>query len=99
MHTLERRRALRHDMAAGDGLSDERDRLDRRMFGKRSLPALPRRAVDEIDDPLGSPAPSKTSLMISDRMTADNGLHSAGLCTMVQPAASAGAIFLQVDSA
>ncbi len=31
--------------------------------------------------------------MISARMTALSGLHSAGLCTTVQPAAKAGAIF------
>ncbi len=38
-----------------------------------------------------------TSSMISVRITAESELHSAGLCTTVQPAASAGAIF-QVDS-
>ena len=35
--------------------------------------------------------------MISCRMQAESGDHSAGLCTTVQPAASAGAIF-QVES-
>ena len=35
--------------------------------------------------------------MISARRTAESGLHSAGLWTIVHPAASAGAIF-QVDS-
>jgi hypothetical protein len=35
--------------------------------------------------------------MISVRITALSGLHSAGLWTTVQPAASAGAIF-QVES-
>ena len=35
--------------------------------------------------------------MISASSVAVSGLHSAGLCTTVQPAASAGAIF-HVDS-
>ncbi len=38
-----------------------------------------------------------TPSMISVSSVAESGLHSAGLCTTVQPAASAGAIF-QVES-
>ena len=38
-----------------------------------------------------------TLSMIWLSSVADSGLHSAGLCTTVQPAASAGAIF-QVES-
>ena len=44
-----------------------------------------------------TPAGSPASCMISHSSRADSGLHSAGLWTTVQPAASAGAIF-QVDS-
>ena len=39
--------------------------------------------------PSGSPA----ALLVSARIEAVRGLSSAGLCTTVQPAASAGAIF------
>ncbi len=46
---------------------------------------------------LATPAGSPASAMISTSSRALSGLHSAGLWTTVQPAASAGAIF-QVDS-
>ena len=35
--------------------------------------------------------------MISARIVAVTGLHSAGLCTTVHPAASAGAIFQELS--
>jgi len=44
-----------------------------------------RQCVHEIDDAAGTPA----SVMISASTIAVRGLHSAGLCTTVQPAASA----------
>ena len=44
-----------------------------------------------------TPAGKPASVAISASSVAVIGLHSAGLCTTVQPAASAGAIF-HVDS-
>src|SRR5256885_1357453 len=46
---------------------------------------------------LSTPGGRPASRQISDSSVAVSGLHSAGLCTTVQPAANAGAIF-QVDS-
>src|SRR6476660_7215307 len=59
----------------------------------RALPASSPRPCTVLSTPSGTPA-SLTSLA---RMAAVTGDHSAGLCTTVQPAASAGAIF-QVES-
>ncbi len=61
------------------------------------LPAVSPRPCTRLTTPAGSPAATIASCMISVRSTADSGLHSAGLWTTVQPAASAGAIF-QVES-
>src|SRR5690242_18756269 len=55
----------------------------------RALPASSPKPCTVLSTPSGTPA-SLTSL---DRMDAVTGDHSAGLCTTVQPAASAGAIF------
>jgi hypothetical protein len=57
------------------------------------LPASRRGRCTTFHTPAGRPA----SWAISIQQHADKGDHSAGLCTTVQPAASAGAIF-QVDS-
>ena len=56
-------------------------------------PAVSPMPLTRLATPAGSPA----SCMISTSSRAVSGLHSAGLCTTVHPAASAGAIF-QVDS-
>ena len=58
-----------------------------------ALPASSPSPCTVLTTPSGKPA----SCMISTRREAVTGLHSAGLWTTVQPAASAGAIF-QVDS-
>ena len=59
----------------------------------RVLPATSPKPLTVFHTPGGMPA----SRLISARIIAVNGLSSAGLCTTVQPAASAGAIF-QVES-
>ena len=59
----------------------------------RALPADSPRPWTVFSTPAGNPASSAISASIE----AVHGLHSAGLCTTVQPAARAGAIF-QVDS-
>jgi hypothetical protein len=59
----------------------------------RALPASSPKPLTRFHTPAGRPA----SWAISARIRAVNGLNSAGLCTTVQPAARAGAIF-QVDS-
>jgi hypothetical protein len=46
---------------------------------------------------LSTPGGRPASRQISESNVAVSGLHSAGLCTTVQPAANAGAIF-QVES-
>ncbi|MEY9226035.1 hypothetical protein ABH974_006458 [Bradyrhizobium ottawaense] len=58
-----------------------------------ALPASSPKPWTVLSTPSGTPA-SLTSL---DKMLAVTGDHSAGLCTTVQPAARAGAIF-QVES-
>ena len=58
-----------------------------------ALPASSPMPCTVFRTPGGNPA----SLHISASSCAVSGLHSAGLCTTVQPAARAGAIF-QVDS-
>ena len=58
-----------------------------------ALPAVSPKPCTVFSTPAGNPA----SKQISASSVAVSGLHSAGLCTTVQPAASAGAIF-QVDS-
>ena len=58
-----------------------------------ALPASSPKPLTRFQTPLGSPASSA----ISTSRRAVSGENSAGLCTTVQPAASAGAIF-QVDS-
>ena len=58
-----------------------------------ALPASSPKPFTRFHTPLGSPASSA----ISTKSRADRGENSAGLCTTVQPAAKAGAIF-QVDS-
>ncbi len=55
----------------------------------RARPACSPIPLTRLTTPSGTPA----SCMISARSHAVSGLHSAGLCTTVQPAASAGAIF------
>ena len=55
----------------------------------RALPATSPIPCTILTTPAGSP----TSCMILTSMAAVQGDHSAGLCTTVQPAASAGAIF------
>ena len=62
-----------------------------------ALPAVLAEAVHHVDDAGRQPGLRITPSMISASSVAVSGLHSAGLCTTVQPAASAGAIF-QVDS-
>ena len=59
----------------------------------RERPAVSPRPCTTLSTPAGRPASSA----ISASRQAVSGLHSAGLWTTVQPAASAGAIF-QVDS-
>jgi hypothetical protein len=54
-----------------------------------ALPATSPKPFTVFQTPAGMPA----SWLISARIIAVNGLSSAGLCTTVQPAASAGAIF------
>ena len=49
--------------------------------------AAPRRAVTTLNTPFGTPARSANSA----RAKAESGVSPAGLTTMVQPAASAGA--------
>ena len=86
-------RALRHDRRAGRAFADEADRLDVGMLGQR-LAGLLAEAVHGVEHArrqAGLERRSRTSSV------AVSGLHSAGLCTTVQPAASAGAIF-QVES-
>ena len=58
-----------------------------------ALPASSPNPCTQLRTPSGKPA----SCAISDNIMAVYGDHSAGLCTTVHPAASAGAIF-QVDS-
>ena len=58
-----------------------------------ALPAVSPNPWTVLSTPAGNPAAKQ----ISASNEAVNGLHSAGLCTTVQPAASAGAIF-HVDS-
>ncbi len=58
-----------------------------------ALPAVSPNPCTVFSTPAGSPADEQ----ISASSVAVIGLHSAGLCTTVQPAASAGAIF-HVDS-
>ena len=58
-----------------------------------ALPAVSPSPCTVFSTPAGRPAAAQ----ISASNVAVIGLHSAGLCTTVQPAASAGAIF-QVDS-
>ena len=59
----------------------------------RARPAVSPMPCTTLSTPGGRPASSA----ISASRQAVRGLHSAGLCTTVQPVASAGAIF-QVDS-
>src|SRR3954464_13234680 len=59
----------------------------------KALPASSPKPCTVLSTPSGTPA-SFTSL---DKILAVTGDHSAGLCSTVQPAASAGAIF-QVES-
>ena len=59
----------------------------------KARPASSPKPCTTLRTPAGRPASSA----ISASSCAVTGLHSAGLCTTVQPAASAGAIF-QVDS-
>ena len=59
----------------------------------RALPVVSPKPLTRFTTPAGTPA----SVMISASSVAVSGLHSAGLCTTVHPAASAGAIF-HVDS-
>ncbi len=54
-----------------------------------SLPVRSPIPLIRLTTPGGTPA----SVMICASSVAVSGLHSAGLCTTVQPAASAGAIF------
>ena len=58
-----------------------------------ALPAVSPKPCTVFSTPRGRPA----DVQISASNVAVIGLHSAGLCTTVQPAASAGAIF-HVDS-
>ncbi len=58
-----------------------------------ALPAVSPSPCTVFSTPAGRPA----AVAISASSVAVIGLHSAGLCTTVQPAASAGAIF-HVDS-
>ena len=62
-----------------------------------AFPASSPSPCTQLTTPAGNPASVMTSFMISASSTAVSGLHSAGLWTTVQPAASAGAIF-QVES-
>ena len=78
---------------AGRAFADEADRLDVGMLGQR-LAGLLAEAVHDVDD---ARRQARLRAQISDSSIAVSGLHSAGLCTTVQPAASAGAIF-QVES-
>ncbi len=54
-----------------------------------ALPATSPMPCTVFSTPAGKPASKQISANIDD----DNGLHSGGLCTTVQPAAKAGAIF------
>src|ERR1700712_1966901 len=58
-----------------------------------ALPVVSPNPLTALNTPSGNPA----SAAISTSKRAENGDHSAGLCTTVHPAANAGAIF-QVDS-
>ena len=62
-----------------------------------ALPASSPMPCTMLTTPAGRPCLRMTPSMIWLSSVADSGLHSAGLCTTVQPAASAGAIF-HVDS-
>ena len=94
VHALQRRGALRHDRAAGADSPTKPIALMSRMLGQR-LAGLLAEAVHTLNTPAGKPGLAARSLIRST--CAVSGLHSAGLCTTVQPAASAGAIF-HVDS-
>ena len=94
MHALQRRGTLHHDRGCRSRLSPTKpDRLDVRMLGQR-LAGVLAEAVHGVEH-----AGWQTGLDARSRPAARavSGLHSAGLCTTVHPAASAGAIF-HVDS-
>ena len=72
-------------------VADSPTKATARIFGcsVAALPAVSPSPCTVFSTPAGSPA----SAAISASSVAVIGLHSAGLCTTVQPAASAGAIF------
>ncbi len=62
------------------------------LLVQSSVPIVPALPVTTLSTPLGRPARSASSAIAS----AENGVALAGLTTMVQPAASAGAAFLVI---
>ena len=90
--SLEGRRALGLNSRTGDGLPDESNGGDGGVLGERLAGGLTH-SVHDIEH-----AGRETGLQRDlGQQLGRERLHSAGLCTTVQPAARAGAIF-HVDS-